>query len=270
MRRGASGRAGEVVVPAGTRLRAQAIGALAELGRVELQVWARPRVAVLATGNELVPCEREPGPGQIRNSNEPMLLAQLRQFGAEASGLGIACDEAGELQTRIEAGLKSDILLISGGVSAGDRDLIPGALARAGVRCLFHGLNLRPGKPLWFGTHDADARRTLVFGLPGNPVSSMVCAELFVGPAVRALRGTSETGWRTFRAALQADVALTGDRRTFFPAHWTEADGGRVVHALPWEGSSDLRGTAIANGLIDFRQGGRTYAAGEIVDVVEL
>jgi molybdopterin biosynthesis enzyme len=98
----------------------------------------------------------------------------------------------------------------------------------------------------------------------------MVCAELFVGPAVRALRGMLETGWRMFRAALQADVALTGDRRTFFPAHWTAADGGPVVRTLPWEGSSDLRGTAIANGLIDFRQGGRTYAAGEIVDVVEL
>ncbi len=160
LKRGESTRQGTRVVPAGRRLRAQEIGALAELGRAEVAVYPAPRVAVLATGDELVPVDEVPGPGQIRNSNESMLAAQMRQMGAVPAPLGVARDNAADLRSQIDRGLTHDVLLLSGGVSAGKLDLVPSVLAEAGARQVFHKVLVKPGQPIWFGVRDAECSRT--------------------------------------------------------------------------------------------------------------
>ena len=185
MKRGTSTRCGERVLSAGTQLRPQEIGTLAESGRDQVAVYARPCVAILATGDELVPVGDIPQPGQIRNSNESMLAAQIEHAGGEPVPLGIARDERTQLRERIESGLACDLLLLSGGVSAGKLDLVPSELQDAGVRQVFHQVQVKPGKPLWFGVSERPgedatglSERCYVFGLPGNPVSSMVCCEI--------------------------------------------------------------------------------------------
>ena len=180
MRQGGAARQGSRLLTAGTQLQPQQIAALAEFGQATVPVYCRPTVAVLATGDELISCDQPLRPGAIRNSNEPMLLAQAATCGACPVSLGIARDTIAELSMRIQQGLDHDVLLLSGGVSAGTLDLVPQQLAAAGVEQIFHGVNMKPGKPLWFGIRRRESRTTLVFGLPGNPVSSLVCFELFV------------------------------------------------------------------------------------------
>ncbi len=192
VRMGASLRRGDVVLERGRPLRSIEIGLLAEVGRSEVAVVRTPRVAVLATGNELVPCDQLPGPAQLRNSNEPMLAACVVRAGAIAQGLGIAGDEPAELRRLIAVGLKADVLVVSGGVSAGVLDLVPGVLAELGVEQVFHNVNIKPGMPLWFGASPGQPAK-LVFGLPGNPVSSYVCFELFVRPCSRVWRGAARS-----------------------------------------------------------------------------
>jgi molybdopterin molybdotransferase len=262
------------VLPAGRVLRAQEIGALAESGRATVEVYRRPRVAVLATGDELVPASAQPGPGQIRNSNEPMLCAQIRQAGGEPVPLGIARDERQHLRERIEQGLACDLLLLSGGVSAGKLDLVPSELAAAGVRQVFHQIRMKPGKPLWFGVFDrptktgtTGADRCYVFGLPGNPVSSMVCCELFARAALRRLMGIEPAVAVPLQARLTEEHSMRGNRPTYHPARLEWQPTGPAVHAVDWIGSSDLRATVDANALVYFPPGDRVFRAGEMVDV---
>jgi molybdopterin molybdotransferase len=266
---GAVMRAGDAVLPAGRTLRPQELGALAELGRHRVMVRRRPVVAVLATGDELVPVDQTPGPGQIRNSNETMLCAQIRAAGAEPLPLGIARDERSHLAERIRAGLKADVLVLSGGVSAGKLDLVPSELAAAGVREVFHKVDVKPGKPVWFGVHEAaEDGRTLVFGLPGNPVGSMVCFELFTRTALRALMGIEPAEPTCLSARLAIEHVHRGDRPTYHPSRlaWT-ADGPRVT-PVPWQGSSDLRATVDACAMTIFPAGDQTYPAGTPVNVI--
>ncbi len=191
MRRASSMAAGDVVLRAGAPLRAIELGVLAEVGRVEVRAIDRPTLAVLSTGNELVPAVRTPGPGQIRNSNGPLLVAAATSAGAGRPISARPSIERAALRAAIERGLTHDLLVISGGVSAGVLDLVPGVLAELGVEQVFHKVSLKPGKPLWFGVA-GNARGTLVFGLPGNPVSSLVCFELFVRPAIGRLAGRDD------------------------------------------------------------------------------
>src|SRR5207248_3315168 len=171
-----------------------------------------PRVAVLSTGNELVNLADEPGPGQIRNSNGPMLVSLAVRAGAVVHDLGIARDTAGELRGRIEEGLdRTDVLMLAGGVSVGKFDLVPGVLEELGVTPHVRQVRMKPGKPLFFGTRG----ETLVFGLPGNPVSAFVCFELFVRPALRVLAGHGEPGPRTATLPLAEPVAESNDRPTY-------------------------------------------------------
>ncbi|MSR57750.1 MAG: molybdopterin molybdenumtransferase MoeA [Planctomycetaceae bacterium] len=282
LKRGASTAEGECVLPAGRMLRPQELGALAELGSASVAVIGRPRVAVLATGDELVSLESQPGPGQIRNSNETMLVAQLRQMGVTPVPLGIARDNAADLRERISAGLTHDVLLLSGGVSAGQLDLVPSVLADLGVRQVFHKVRLKPGQPLWFGVYDRPksiphwvppvtetrgASRCHVFGLPGNPVSSMVCTELFARRALRQLMGITPVEPAPVRARLTCEHFNHGNRPTYHPAalEWTQA--GAVVAPVPWIGSADLSATVCANAMALFSDADRHYRAGEMVDV---
>jgi molybdopterin molybdotransferase len=237
---------------------------------VEVEVARRPRVAVLATGNELVPPADLPASGQIRNSNGAMLVSAVGRADCLPVDLGIGRDEPQSLVRLITDGLQADVLLISGGVSAGVLDLVPGVLAGLGVRQVFHKVRVKPGKPVWFGVREAPAAATLVFGLPGNPVSSLVCFELFVRPALRALGGGRFEPLTPLNAALTRGFEHRGERPTYHPGSLTLGDDGWNVEPLAWQGSGDLRALASANALIHFVAGERSYLAGDMVAVSRL
>jgi len=265
--RGREMRAGDVVLPTGTALNAAAVGVLAGLGAAEVPVVPWPRVAVLSTGNELVNLADEPGPGQIRNSNGPMLVSLAVRAGAVVHDLGIARDTAGELRGRIEEGLdRTDVLMLAGGVSVGKFDLVPGVLEELGVTPHVRQVRMKPGKPLFFGTR-GDA---LVFGLPGNPVSAFVCFELFVRPALRVLAGHGEPGPRTATLPLAEPVAESNDRPTYRPARLEPAAVGWAVRPLPWAGAPDLRGLQPADALLVLPAGESRFDPGTPVPVVLL
>jgi molybdopterin molybdotransferase len=260
-------------------------------------------VAIISTGNELVPAADTPGPGQIRNSNGPMLAALVQAAAAVPRDLGIVRDEPDALRRAIAEGLRADVLVLSGGVSAGVLDLVPGVLAELGVRQVFHKVNLKPGKPLWFGLCHSErseesraetlrsaqgdrrvqgdsatphsARRTphsptLVFGLPGNPVSTLVCFELFVLPALRRLAGHSQATRAPILARLTEDFTHKGNRPTYHPADVVARDGQATVTPVRWQGSADLRAFTAANALVHFPEGDRRFSAGQEVEVIEL
>jgi molybdopterin molybdotransferase len=214
LRQGTEMRRGEVVLTPGTILGPQELGLLASVGRAAAKIYPRPTVAVLATGDELVPAGQTLGPGQIRNSNGPMLVAQVARTGAVAHELGIAADRLDSLTSLIQEGLKKDVIILSGGVSAGKRDLVPEVLQQCGVVAHFHKVHMRPGKPLFFGVREG----TLVFGLPGNPVSSFVCFELFVRLAIMRMMGYQDDASRRTLARLDGPFDHDNERPTFFPA----------------------------------------------------
>jgi molybdopterin molybdotransferase len=279
IRQGSSMRRGETIFTAKPcqPLSAVSIGVLAEIGRTSVRVVPKPRVAILASGNELVPPGTTPGPGQIRNSNESMLAALTLQNAATPQLLGVARDERDELRQKIQAGLDADILLLSGGVSAGVLDLVPGVLRELGVVEVFHKVSLKPGKPLWFGVFDHGERRTLVFGLPGNPVSTFVCFRLFVKMALVCLatdiahRFKPNPGFAniTIPARLGADFTHRGDRPTYHPARTKrQGDGSEIVFPLAWKGSGDLRTLLDADCLIAFPPGDAKYSTGDEVAVL--
>jgi molybdopterin molybdotransferase len=269
VRQATSLRRGETVLKANSRLTPARIGLLAEVGQSAVPVVCHQTVAVLATGNEIVPIKSLPGPGQIRNSNGPMLEALARHAGAKVVSLGVARDERGELARLIRQGLAADFLVLSGGVSAGVLDLVPGVLAELGVRQVFHKVNLKPGKPVWFGVFEKEtAQKTLVFGLPGNPVSSFVCFEIFVRFALSCVQ--NGRGSEMTQARLTADHYHRGDRPTYWPAQLSEEDGKRLVTLLAWKGSGDLKTLAEANSLAIFPGEERAFQAGEELAVLRL
>ena len=268
LRRGCLAKTGEPLLPAGTVIEPQHIAVLAEFGVAEVSVYQKPTVAVLATGDELLPIEQPLVPGKIRNSNEPMLVSQIRRAGATPVPLGVAKDNREELKEKITRGLECDFLLLSGGVSAGTLDLVPSELAAAGVAQVFHKIQMKPGKPLWFGQRTNSDKRCCVFGLPGNPVSSMICFELFVRSALRAFSGIPNALPDTTDAVLADSVAVRGDRITYFPARLGLVDGKLTATTVRWGGSADLRSTAEATGMVVLPPKEEAYEAGEVVEAV--
>jgi molybdopterin molybdotransferase len=201
--------------------------------------------------NALVVMTKVPEPGQSKTRLVPPL----------------SYDEAADLARLINAGLSHDVLVLSGGVSAGVLDLVPKVLTELGVTEVFHKVNLKPGKPLWFGKKQrSGGHNTLVFGLPGNPVSSLVCFELFVRPAIQKLRGLAPTGLKRSNAHLSCDHQQRGDRPTYWPASLN----GENVTPLSWKGSGDLRTLTDANCLAFFPAGERLFRVGELIDVLML
>lgn len=269
LRRAKEMRQGEVVLHAGARLRPQEFGLLALVGKTTVQVRPAPSVAILPTGDEIVDPSETPGPGQIRNSNGPMLLAQAVRAGGSPTLLGIARDTVESLRSLMGEGLQANVLVLSGGVSAGKLDLVPGVLAELGVRIDFHKVEMKPGKPMLFGVKDHGVERpaTLVFGLPGNPVSALVCFELFVRPAIRVLMALPP-GPRFVRATLGEDYAYRTDRPTYHPARLEATDAGWRVDAVPWFGSPDLRGVTPANAFVLLPAGDRQHRAGDVLPVL--
>lgn len=268
LRQGHITKAGEDLMSAGVTLQAQQIAVLAEFGLHQLSVRKRPSVAVLATGDELLPIDQPLTPGHIRNSNEPMLVSQVERAGGMPVALGVAKDTRESLGPLISQGLECDILLLSGGVSAGTLDLVPSELKSAGVEQVFHKVQMKPGKPLWFGKRTVDGRHTYVFGLPGNPVSSMVCFELFVRTAMRAISGCTNPAPPIVEATLTDNVAIRGNRETWFPCRLAQSADKLQATTVPWGGSADLRATAEANGMCRLIPREEGFAAGDRVSAL--
>jgi molybdopterin molybdotransferase len=278
--RGREMRAGEIVLAAGTVLGPAHLGVLASVGRPGVRV-GRPGVAVVSTGDELVEPDRVPGPGQIRNSNAVMLRALAMQDAAEAEAMPIAPDEPAALREILRRGLEADVLLITGGVSAGQRDLVPEALEALGVRRVFHKVRLKPGKPIWFGVGPSrsggaggegqgarvDRPGPLVFGLPGNPVSGLVGYLLLVRPALFVLAGRPGPPPGPLPARLARAFRHRGDRPTYYPARRVAGPDPNppTIETLDWAGSADLRTVAQADGFAVFPAGDRDYVPGETV-----
>lgn len=271
--RGAAFHVGEELFSAGRQLSPVDIALLAEIGRVEVETIPRPRVAVLSTGNELVEPGERVGPGQICNSNGPMLLALLEASRAAAVNLGIGRDDAEQLRQLMQRGLECDLLLVTGGVSAGVMDLVPAVLAELGVRQVFHKVRMKPGKPVWFGVYEEGDRRALVLGMPGNPVSTLVSFEIFVKPALQALASGEFASPQPHRGVLAGGIGHRGQRPTYYPCQirFGERERGLpTVETLQWRGSADLAALTRANALAVLPEGDYQLEAGAEVDVLPL
>ncbi len=265
---GAEARVGEAVVSRGTRLGYAELAVAAEVGHARIEVTRRPRVAILSTGDELVPVDCAPGPFQIRNSNNISLAAQVALAGGEPVAIGSAKDEIVELRARIEQGLQSDLLLLSGGVSAGKYDLVEQVLKDLGAEFFFDAVAIRPGKPVVFGW----CRDKPVFGLPGNPVSTMVTFELFAVPAIEALSGCHPLPLPIFKAKLAHPVNEKAGVAHFLPARVTwpaaDSDAAPTVEVVLWEGSGDIGAVVRGNCFLVVHSSKLQLPAGEWVDVL--
>lgn len=260
--------AGEVLIAAGTVLDAGHLSLAAAGNHARLPVIGRPIVGVLATGDELVPPGRETGPGQIVASNAYGVAAIARDAGAEAIDLGIARDSPASLEDRLDAALaaRCDVLVTLGGASVGDHDLVRPVFANRGMELDFHTIAMRPGKPMMFGRLDAMA----VLGLPGNPVSSLVCTHLFVVPLIKQLGGRPPSRRRA-RARLGAPLGRNGPREHYMRAGLErDRDGALVATAFDDQDSSIIRLYAAADALVVRAPHAEACAAGENVDIVVL
>ena|SRR5579862_2004039 len=271
-RRGEVLRAGEPLLPAGSLLTPGALALVATHGYAAVPVHRTPAVAVLPTGDEVVPPERLPDPGQLRDSHTDFLLAAGRSLGLRFTALGIAPDRPDELAARVAAGMAAaDVLLICGGVSMGEFDLVEGTLERLGCRRHFDAVAIQPGKPLVFATHPGG----VVFGLPGNPASVMVGFWLFVRPALARLAGRDDAWWRpSVPATLAAPLpGAAAARDRFLPAEvaWGAApDGGPLARPLPPKGSHDLAAYARGTALVRVRAGAPPAPAGARCEILPL
>jgi molybdopterin molybdotransferase len=284
--RGAQARKGDALLPAGTLLGAAQIALAASCGCTTLTVFAKPRVAILSTGDELVPIAATPRPGQIRNSSSAMLAAMVSAAGGTPWILPIARDTAKSLDAAIARAATAELLLITGGVSAGKFDLVEPALARAGARFHFTGVRMQPGKPVVFGElprrstgpvqnqngtkSKQGGTKCCFMGLPGNPVSSAVTFLLFAAPVLGALAGRLDRGPRFALARLAADVKSKPSLTRFLPAACTFSGPVPEVKLVRWQGSGDLAAMALANCYLVVPDESGSLDAGAMVNILLL
>jgi molybdopterin molybdotransferase len=308
--RGSEARAGQVLAERGARLDHRLIAIAASVGKSRVQVFRRPRVAVLSTGDEVVEIDATPGPSQIRNSNSYSLAAQIEEAGGEAVRLAIAPDEPARLRELIQQGLACDLLLLTGGVSMGKYDLVEQALAEIGAEFYFTGAKIQPGKPVVFGACGSESRgshsktlkdstragtlgadigvradrasaagaRTGVsaphdlvhyfFGLPGNPVSTMVTFRLFVRPMIDALAGARPEPLQFLKVRLKTDVRAKTGLTRFLPAMISGAFENSEVELAAWQGSGDIAALARTNCYLVVPPDRELIPAGELVSVL--
>jgi molybdopterin molybdotransferase len=263
-RRGEDLRSGETVRDAGAIVRPAEIAALAAVGCARVKVVRPPRAALISTGDEIVDAEGVPAPHQVRNSNGKMLLALFQSMRIDARHLGIAGDEREALDALISDGLSADVLILSGGVSVGDYDLVESALIRAGCERLFHNVAMRPGKPIVAARRGA----CLVLGLPGNPVSAFTCFHVFAAPALRKLMGDPQPVVGPIRAVLLDRLARKPGRLTYHLAHLSFRDGRPVVAPIRSASSGDVLSLVHANAFIVAPGDPNPIPAGAEVDVL--
>ncbi len=257
--RGTESRAGAELLAAGTRVGAAEMAVDGQVGCTRLEVARRPRLAILSTGDEVVGVEAAPGPLEVRNSNGVSIEALARLAGAEPVPLGNARDDASELRRAIVRGLESDVLVLSGGISAGKYDLVEPVLRELGADFFFDSVAIRPGRPVVFGV----CRGKFVFGLPGNPASTMVTFELFVRPAIELLQGAEAQELPIVAAKLAAPVRQKAPLTFFLPARLESHAGEPVVRELPWPSSGDISALAHATGFLVVRPERLEMAVGE-------
>jgi molybdopterin molybdotransferase len=270
---GAEARAGEVVLEAGISLGPQHIALAAACGHVTVEVFRRPKVVILPTGDEIVPVASTPGPGQIRNSNGVMLASLVAQAGGEPWILPAAADQERALDEGLRLALSADMLLISGGVSAGKFDLVEPALARLGAKIHFTGVRIQPGKPLVFGELAQGSRnkKTPFLGLPGNPISSATTFLLFGSRILGALAGNAHAGPRLALAQLAKGVKGKPDLTRFVPSYCDfDPPAGELprVKTVPSQGSGDLASFSRSNCFLVVPEGADRLKAGSTVRIL--
>ena len=271
--RGAEARAGMVLVSRGTVIGGQQIALAAAVGKSSLSVSVRPKIAILPTGDEVVSINARPTENQIRNSNSYSLAAQVIAAGGKPVQLPIAPDKAEALRALIERGLQSDLLLMSGGVSAGEYDFVEDVLSEFSAEFLFTGVQIQPGKPLVFGRAQerlGETGYTYFFGLPGNPISTMVTFELFVRPIIRALSQASFQRMSSANARLSAALKVKTGLTRFLPARLSGAWDDVHVEPVKWQGSGDIAAFAHADCLLVVPPDREQFEAGEMMTVMLL
>ena len=264
--RGGDVAAGDVVVPRGARLGAAQLGALAAAGLDRVAATRRPRVALLSTGTELRRPGEPLGPGEIYDANGLLLATAFASAGAEVDVLPAVADDESSHRAALERGLAADVLVTSGGVSVGPHDLVRRILGELGVEEIFWGIAVKPGKPLAFGVRGS----TLVFGLPGNPVSSLVGAQVFVRPALLALQGAAVPGPVFFEGRLAAAVRRNAHRDEFLRARTTASEDGVLLDPVSGQESHMIARAAAADALVLAPRGEGELAAGERVRYLPL
>jgi molybdopterin molybdotransferase len=259
-------------VDRGTLLDYSTIAIAASVGMSRLPVFRKPRIAVLSTGDEIVPFETSPGPAQIRNSNTYSLAAQVLEAGGEPVPLPIAPDEPGRLRSLIEEGLGADLLLLTGGVSMSKYDLAEQVLAELKAEFYFTGAQIQPGRPVVFGSCSVgppgNSQRKYFFGLPGNPVSTMVTFELFVLPMVQALAGMKPRPLIFLKARLKSEIRTKPGLKRFLPALLSGEFENAEVELARWEGSGDVAALARANCYLVVLPDREQIGAGEWVSLL--
>lgn len=257
-------KSGERVLSKGTRLGPAHIGVLASLGKAKVSVTRKPKVAILATGDEVIDVDEKLTPGKLRNANTYAVSGQVIRSGGIVKDLGIAKDDKNQLRKRIKKGIDCDIILTSGGVSVGDYDLVKLVLSEMGTDIKFWKVAMKPGKPLVFGT----IGETIVFGLPGNPVSGMVSFEVFVKPAIFKMIGRNIDNTKTkITAILEEDIKKKKGRRHFIRAQTRWAGGRYVTRTTGPQGSGILKSMILANSLIVMPEEIESVKKGEEVKV---
>ncbi|MGO9518549.1 MAG: gephyrin-like molybdotransferase Glp [Candidatus Korobacteraceae bacterium] len=265
---GSEATQGTIMVARGTRITHTAVAVAAAVGRPEIAAYRRPRVAILATGDELVDINLPPGPNEIRNSNSYSLAAQVLAAGCEPLILPIAPDSANELALLLRKGLEADLLLVTGGVSMGKYDLVEQVLASFEGRFLFTGARIQPGKPVVFGEVTLRDKTTPFFGLPGNPASTMVTFQLFARPVLDALSGATPQPLPFATAALKSPFATKTGLTRFLPAKLGGTHEKPEVELIRWQGSGDLMAVSHSNCYIVVPPEQEHFAADETVTVL--
>jgi len=262
--RGSEARAGQTLLNLGMRLGYAELASAAQVGAAELKCASKPRVAILSTGDEIVPVDSIPGRFQIRNSNGVSLAAQVRLAGGKPILLGNAMDREDDLSSKIRRGLQEDLLVLSGGVSMGKYDLVEKVLRGMETEFYFDAVAIRPGKPAVFGK----CGEKFVFGLPGNPVSTMVTFELFVAPAVDLLSGADARELPLVEARLAEELNEKPGVTHFLPARMEGQGAAREVKALKWQGSGDVAALGKANCFVVVPSEREKIEVGERVEVM--
>lgn len=266
--RGSEAKAGAVLLREGVRIGAAHLAVLASVGQIEPFVSRRPRVAVIVTGDEVVDPRARPSAAQIRNANGPALLAAIQETGGLASDFGIVSDDPGKTRDAIARALNGghDAIVLSGGVSAGDFDFVETALGELGVTLHVTAVRVKPGAPFVFGTKGA----TLVFGLPGNPVSAQVTFELFARPALLKMQSARAFRRPTLEAILDGPLANRSNRRNYLPVLVTRGEDGLHAQPIRTQGSGDTVAHSLANALALLEPDRTSAAAGERIPLYPL